>query len=331
MKKNVIIKDFQVHLPKQYKTKEYYINNFKEKGEDITGLLEHLGRDKVFIANKGETSLTLAQEAIQKCLDNTKIDKDSIEMVIFVSETPEYLLPSNALKINYYFGFKNAHIALDMNSNCSGLISTLAMVKSMMVDKNIKRGIVVGSLLYSLFANENDSVGYPSVSDSSCAFILELVEEKNERGIIESNFYTNPKNNSYMMFPACGMSKIFDSSVELEDKKQCWIPHDVSYFSSDWNRLIRNMLVKKELDPEDISYYCMSQFSEKDIYSTMDKLNVDYNKTTFTAREYGYTGCNSPFFALKKILQNNSINKNDYIVFCSVSGGYSMSSMLYKC
>jgi 3-oxoacyl-[acyl-carrier-protein] synthase-3 len=123
---------------------------------------------------------------------------------------------------------------------------------------------------------------------------------------------------------------IFDEEISNYEKKMLFIPHDVSYFAEEWKNLISRLLDKNSLEPNSVEHYLFSQFSHPDIYSTLEKLNVDTSKHTFIANKYGYTGCTSPIFALNEAIEENRIHNGSYIVFCSVGIGFAMASLLYK-
>jgi 3-oxoacyl-[acyl-carrier-protein] synthase-3 len=90
------------------------------------------------------------------------------------------------------------------------------------------------------------------------------------------------------------------------------------------------MLFVCNINIKSIDHFLFSQFSKAEIKETLEKLEVSFDKTTFVANKYGYTGCTRPIFAYKEAIDNNQIKPNEYNIFCSVGAGYNMCSLLYK-
>lgn len=330
--RNINIKGIEIYHPKNKVHNSFFINHFEKKAEEVGKLMEYLGRKYRYLAESDkENALTLAIEASKKAIEDANISPEDIDMIVFASDTPEYTFPCNALKINNAIGAKNAHIVYDSNSNCIGMLTAMDVAsRYIKCNENIKTALVVGSLMISSIVNHNDTLTYPTFADGSAAIILEAVEENELRGFIDSNTFTNSNYHESFLNPLCGLSKLHKENVQLTDKYLLWTPFDFSFLSDNWKMIIDDMLGKYDLRPKDIGHFLFSQFSKPDVEETLNKMNVGLDKYTFVGNEYGYTGVSSPFFALHRALKNNKIRKNDYVVFCSVGAGYTMTSILYK-
>jgi 3-oxoacyl-[acyl-carrier-protein] synthase-3 len=329
---NIHILGTAIYHPETKFENKYFEDHFNKLGMEVTGLLTHLDRkERYLIQNENENVLTMVVNAAHKVLDKVNMSPRDIDMLVFVSDTPEYTNPCNALILHNELMLKNACIAFDFNNNCIGMVTAIDFVGNYMKQKkNIKNVLMLGGQMVSKFAKDDDTITFATSGDGAAAIVLQAREEDKERGLINSCFKVDSHLSDKMRFPGCGMSRILDESIETCDKKMFFIPHDVSYFSDEWTKLIKRLLEDNKLDIENINHYFFSQFSHADIYSTLDKLNVDYKKHTFIADKYGYTGCTSPIFALNDAIDNKRIKHGDYAVFCSVGIGYSMASLLYK-
>jgi 3-oxoacyl-[acyl-carrier-protein] synthase-3 len=211
------------------------------------------------------------------------------------------------------------------------MVTAIDFVSSYMRgNSNIRNAMIVGAQMVSRFAREDDPITYATSGDGSAAVILQTSKEKSISGYLGAVYRADSKLSDKMRFPACGMSRILDEKIQSDDKKMLFIPHDVSYFADEWKELIIRLLNKNTLKPGEVGHYLFSQFSHADIYSTLQKLNVDTSKHTFVADKYGYTGCTSPIFALNEAIEENRIKLGDYVVFCTVGIGFAMSALLYK-
>lgn len=330
---NVIIVGVGAYHPTKNVTNEFFINHFKsyQLEEHTVSLLKKLGRQTRTLASEDETSLSMATKASIKALKSSKLSVKALDMIIFASDTPEYLSPSCALLIKNRLQASNAHYIFDINSNCTGMLTaTDTAARYLKSDSKLKRILVVGSLLISPQARLDDMVAYACTGDGAAAIVLEKREESTERGLLSSRSFTDDSFYWSITMPACGLSKISDENVKLEDRKMLWKPFDFSFLAEKWSKLITNVLSDYNLSPNDVTEYFMSQFSKRDIELTMNKLNVNMEKVTYVGDKYGYTGCTSPYMALDDRLKKQEFKQDELAIFCSVASGYSMTALLYK-
>jgi 3-oxoacyl-[acyl-carrier-protein] synthase-3 len=312
---------------------QYFIDHFKSyQLEDHTvALLNKLGRETRTLASKGETSLTMAVEAALVALSNSGLTSGDIDMIISVSDTPEYLSPCCALLIKNKIHAENAHAVFDMNSNCIGMLTAMdTAARYLKTDEKFKRVLIVGSLLISPQARLDDMVAYACTGDGAAAIILEKRDELEERGLLGSRMFTDDAYYWSITMPACGISMIADEAIRNEDKKMVWKPFDFSFLSDQWSSLITTLLSDFGYRPDEVAHYFMSQFSKADLALTMKQLGTDMKETIYIGNKYGYTGCTSPIMALDDRLQSEKFNADDLVIFCSVASGYSMTALLYK-
>lgn len=333
MYKNVHIVGVGSYHPKKLVDNEYYENHFKKYNlsEHAMGLADKLGRETRTLVDKDENSISMSLEAANNALVNANLAPTDIDAIISVSDTPEYLTPCCALILKNKLKADNVTNVFDMNNDCIGMITGIDVAaRYLKTDKKYKRILVVGSILMSPFAREDDLVVYSCISDGAAAIILEVKEEAYERGIIDSRMFTDDSYHENITFPSCGLSNISNLQITEYHRKMQWNPFDFSFLSDRWESLIRELLKDNNYEPNDMEHYFLSQFSKTDLYLTLDKLGVDSSKATFIGHKYGYTGCTSPFMALDDRLKIENFQNDDKLIFCSVAAGYSMAALLYK-
>lgn len=325
----IYINGLSIYHPNTQINNTYYINKF---GNKIENLLKHLGREERYvIKNDSENSLTMAIEAANSCLKKTNTRPEEIDIIVFVSDSFEYLIPTNALLIREKIKATNCNLTYDINDNCIGLITAIDTISTYMNCKNTyKNALIIGSVYNSLLAKSDCALVNSTAGDGAAAMLL--TKSESSGGVLNSAYHTDSHSSKYMVFPECGLSNMFNENLETNKKKYLWINHDVSYFSDQWAKLILKLLNDGNENLNNISHFFFSQFSHPDIVSTLSKLGVENpnDKYTFIADKYGYTGCTSPFFALHYAIENKKVKKGDLIVFCSVGAGYTMGAFLYK-
>ncbi|WP_432409671.1 3-oxoacyl-ACP synthase III family protein [Wukongibacter sp. M2B1] len=334
MYRNILIKGEEIYIPKKKLDNDYFEKHFKKfkLGKEAEELMNYFGRKERYFVSEGENTLTMAIDASRRVIEKTKTNTEDIDMILFTSDNPEYALPTNAVKIHKAIGAKNAHIVLDINANCIGMLTSLDFAcRYAKNNQKIKTILLVGSACFSSITREDDVVSYPNFSDGSSAIILEVKEEKRIRGFIDSNYITCSDICDKVEFPKCGYSNINKPEILKTDKKMNFIRHDVSYFSDEWKKIMTDMLKENSLKIDDIDHFLFSQFNKEEVRETLEKMDVDFNRHTFIGEKYGYTGVASPMFALNEAIRENKIKEGSKLIFCSVGVGYTMSAIIYIC
>ena len=90
MKQNVLIKETGIYTPANEINNDYFAEHFRRLGVDATGLMEHLHRQKRYLADRDESSLSMGCEAAKNVLEKADVSPTSLDMIVFASDTPEY-------------------------------------------------------------------------------------------------------------------------------------------------------------------------------------------------------------------------------------------------
>ncbi len=165
VEQNVIIRGTGIYLPANEVGNEYFEEHFRRLGVEVTGLMKHLNRHKRFLADRDESSLSMGYEAAKTVLTKFGLEAKDIDMIVFATDTPEYNVPTNALKLNQMLKAENAHRVYDMNCNCIGMLWAMdAIAGYMQQRRSVKRTLIIGSMHVSSVVRYKDSVAYPTFS-----------------------------------------------------------------------------------------------------------------------------------------------------------------------
>jgi 3-oxoacyl-[acyl-carrier-protein] synthase III len=330
---NVLIKGLEVYHPEHSIENDYFMEHFASMGLDPSGFMQGMGRKRRYLDIDGkDNSLSMAIKASEKAIIQSGIKVSEIDMIIFVSDTPEYLIPSNALLIKEAIGATSANVVHDHNANCIGMISAIDHASRYMKgNKRIRNAMVVGSFYSEMIAREDCPLSYPTFGDGSCAVILNKVKEERERGVIDTVYSTVSNHTGQMVYPANGFSNLMSANADPREEKLVWKAHDVSFFIDVWEELIRTLALENNILLNQISQFYFSQISSSNIENMVARLDTDAKQAPYSGDEYGYTACTSPFIAYyHNSKQRNKRPVSEKYIFCSVGAGYSMGALLYS-
>ncbi len=219
---NIKIRAIETEYPENIVNNEFYINHFKEQGKDIHRLLEAFGRkERRIVNNDTDTTLSMGIQASLKVLESANLKGEDIDLIIFSSQFPEYICPTQALIVHNAVKGKNDTIVMDLNVNCLGMLVTLDTAsRQLLQNKKLKRALIIGSDYASIHMKRSDELCYPMFADAACAMILEKTDE--ECGFIDSDYFTDSKKYSAVMYPQCGSSSYYKDITSYDDMKFGW-------------------------------------------------------------------------------------------------------------
>ncbi len=114
------------------------------------------------VAARNLCSSDLCADAANRLLDTLKWEKSSVSALIFLSQTPDYILPATACLLQKRLGLSNACACFDVNMGCSGYVYGLMLAASL-----VESGIGRVLLLVGDTSNR-----YCSEMDKSVAFLF---------------------------------------------------------------------------------------------------------------------------------------------------------------
>lgn len=329
--KNVVMKSTGVYIPSNKVYNEDLDEHFKKMGLNAHNLMEHLGRRKRYFISEGENTITMCQNAMNDCFSKLDMDLSEIEMLIVCTDTPEYLFPSNAMKLAgiYRKELKNLKVAFDLNSNCTGMIQGLDVAYKYMKNSDISKALIVGCFCITPIALWSDTVVYGTFADAAACIALEGYDAEEQQGFIDTEVRIDARFHEQVTYPGCGMSKVPLKSIEPNEKRLIWNPFKMDFLPQVWCDMIGDVLSRNMLKVEDIDYFIFSQLSDAFNMKTLELLNIPEDKYYFVGREYGYTGNTCPVLCLNRMWDQYAVSGNK-IIICTAGAGLSYIVQLYS-
>ncbi len=315
------------YFPENVVGNDYYIDHFKERGQDYTQFYENSGQDKrKIVKNDEETTLSLGIAVTQKVLAQTGLKGSDIDLIIFTSQYPEFTIPSQATLIHNAIEGKREALAFDLNANCVGMVVGFdTAMKHMTNSKCFKRALLIGAD-YASKHTRDDSILYSYFGDLGCAAILERTEE--EGSILDTVYSTITDEPHFMMFPGCGLSGIY-REVHKNEKKTSLGPWKIDIGQEAIDQ-VEKLLSRNQLTIDDIKLICMSQAAAQNVDRLRNHFGIDENKAPFIGNEYGYTGTSSPFLTLHEMIKKGNINRGDKLIMWSIGASFTTCGILFE-
>jgi 3-oxoacyl-[acyl-carrier-protein] synthase-3 len=140
------------------------------------------------VKDSGVTTSDLCMAAAEKLLQETSTAKEDIEIVVFVSQTPDYYLPATSILLQNRMGLPKTCMAFDINLGCSGYVYGLSAISSLMSNAKIKKGLLLAGDISTFSTPPEDKSVYPLFGDGGTATLLEYNEKADKMNFsLQSN------------------------------------------------------------------------------------------------------------------------------------------------
>jgi 3-oxoacyl-[acyl-carrier-protein] synthase-3 len=154
--------------------------------EDIKEIIDKIGVKERRFADEKTCSSDLCCAAAEKLLSEMKINREEIDLLIFISQTPDYRMPATSLLLQDRLGLSTRTIAFDINLGCSAFLYGLTVIYSMMSGTGIRKALILdGETRSKVYSLKDRKTGF-LFGDAGVAALIEC-----NQGLGKSYFSLN--------------------------------------------------------------------------------------------------------------------------------------------
>jgi len=204
-------------IPSTRLTNEELSARFGER--QLKSITKMAGVNERRVVRSGETAADLALCAARRLLVDRGIDPSSIDLLIFASQTGDYLIPSTACVLHAKLGLSENCAAFDMIHGCPSFPYALSVAHSMIVSGMARRALVLNADALSTLIHPLDRGLVPLHGDGGVATLLEEAQAEDE-GFVGFVLGTDGKGYEHLIVPASGarLPKSERTKIEVADE-----------------------------------------------------------------------------------------------------------------
>jgi 3-oxoacyl-[acyl-carrier-protein] synthase-3 len=249
------------------------------------------------VADSKTSTSDLCYVSAEKILNDLKTDRSEIDILIFVSQSPDYLLPATSIILQDRLKLGKHTMAFDISLGCSGYVYGLSVIASLMQNAGFRKGLLMAGDISTHSQNYKDKTTYPLFGDAGTATLLEYTPEEQEM-----TFHLNSDGSGYkaIMQPDGGIrspitpesfiEREYEPGVIRTSKGLHMNGSDVFNFSITEAPLsVKEVFTAAHTGPEQIDYFIMHQANKLLNETIRKKLKIDADKVPYTLSEFGNT------------------------------------------
>ena len=248
------------------------------------------------VAPSGMTASDLCVSATSSLLRRLDWSASDVDVLIFITQTPDYLIPYTASVIHQRLGLSKKCIAFDINLGCSGYVYGLSVIGSLLRNMPGSKGLLlVGDCSTSVISREDKST-WPLFSDAGSATALEQTGE----GVWLFNLQTDGNGHEDIMIRDGGHRHPFDTSSLMPHEYSPGIVRSDLQMKLDGINIfnfalrevapnITTLLASADIHQSSIDYYVLHQGNKLMLECVRKKMSESEAKFPYSLYRFGNT------------------------------------------
>lgn len=155
--------------------------------EEVEKVINNIGIVEKRFVSEGTTPSDLCFEAANRLLDDMEIDRSTIDMVLFMSQSPDHKIPATSPLLQTRLGLSKTTACMDLSLACSGYVYSLSTAFAFASQEGINRVLVLDGETFSRIVSPKDKVNAPLYGDAGTATLI----EKGDFGTAQFTLYTD--------------------------------------------------------------------------------------------------------------------------------------------
>ena len=335
--KNVKIKGISACVPSHIEdNKKLALLGTEEDAQrfiDVTGI-----EYRRMVKDSGICTSDLCYTAAEKLLAELNWSKEEVDCLIFVTQTPDYILPATSCILQHRLGLPTDCFAMDISLGCSGWVYGLSTISALLSTGSMKKGLLLVGDTTTVTKSTRDKGTYPLFGDAGTATALEFVE-----GAEGLSFHlgTDGKGFESIMIPDGGFRNFpSEKSFEYQEieygqfrnRMQSILdgPSVFTFGITKAPRSVNALLEKFEINKDEVDYFVFHQANKMMNEKIRTKLKIELEKVPYSLQEYGNTSSASIPLTIVTQLKDKVEADSQKIVACAFGVGLSWATTAFE-
>jgi len=314
--------------------------NYPMEEEDRVKLISSIGVERKRIADKDTCTSDLCFKAAEKLIDELNWDKSEIDCLIFVTQTPDFILPATSCILQHRLGLSTECYTQDISLGCSGWVYGFSSIASLLFagGGSLRKALLLVGDTTSKVNSKNDKSTWPLFGDAGTATALEfelgsdglkfhLASDGDgaEAIIIKDGGYRN------IISDASLVSNFFEEGISRTNLDVYLDGMSVFSFAiSRAPQSVKKLIEKFEIDKDSVDYF---EFHQANLYlneKVRKKLQLEPEKVPYSLKNFGNTSSATIPLTMVTELRDKLKSKKLSHISCAFGVGLSWGSVYFN-
>ena len=265
--------------------------------EDAEAIVEKTGIYERRVAPESICASDLCLAAAQQLIEETGIDRSDIDLLIFISQTPDYRMPATSIILQHRLGLSKSCAAFDVNLGCSGFVIGLNLAFSMVSQEAIRKVLLLnGETRTRVYSQKDRKTGFLFGDAGSACLVAKTGTATTSHFLIDSDGeksdYIKIKAGGYRYPSSCDSvrEKTYDDGSIRTDEQGVMDGNGVFEFViTEVPQQIKKLYKCAGCAKEEIDYFVFHQANKFMNEHLIKKLKLDRDRVPFCLDRYGNT------------------------------------------
>lgn len=309
----------------------YFSTDYAQATVEKTGVYQRR------IAPAGMCASDLCEAAANRLFKDMETDRQEIDVLIFISQTPDYRTPGTGIILQNRLGLSKSCAAYDINLGCSGFIYGLSLAFGLAKQDGVRKVLLLnGETMSKAYSFKDRKTGF-LFADAGSACLISKGQDFGESHFLLESFGSM---HEYIMIKAGGSR--YPSSLETikektypdgsirTDEQVVMDGNAVFEFAiTEVPRQVRQMLKIAKRDMDSIDHVVLHQANAFMNSHLIKKMKVPSEKAPVSLEKFGNTGSVSiPLAMVTKL--HDELSKPQRLLLTGFGSGVSLASAILE-
>lgn len=267
--------------------------------EEISKVIDNIGIVERRIAPDDVTASDLCYKAACRLMQDNDIAPDSIDVLIFMSQTGDYRIPATSCIMQHRLGLPKSTLCFDISLGCSGYLFALSTAFAYASMEGINRVLLLDGETFSKIVNRRDKVDWPLYGDAGTATLI----EKGDYGCSTFLLNTDGSGEDAIKIHAGMRNPITADSCVEREQEDGNIRNDLEVFMDGMDvfnfaiskvpKCVKQLLSETEHTVDDVDYLVFHQANRFMMDFFVKKLKISPDRVPYCIGKYGNTSSTS--------------------------------------
>ncbi len=247
-------------------------------------------------------------------------DRASISLLIVVTQTPDYPLPSTACVLQHKLGLGTHTAALDIGLGCSGYVYGLSVTTAMMQAAGMARALLVtGDITTRMISDDNRPLA-PLFGDAVAVTALEL----SEHGSIAFDLGSDGSGAPYLISKTGGLAEPGKAELFMDGTQV------MAFSLKQVAPSVDRALAAAGLAIGEVDHVILHQANAMMIKTLGHKIKARDDQMVYAVRDFGNTSSTSIPLAVCDHLTRHPATDDRTFLLCGFGVGWSWSTAVWR-
>ena len=301
--------------------------------EEIEKTINNIGIEQRRIAAPDVTASDLCYNAACRLMEDNDIDPSSIDVLLFMSQTPDYRIPATSCLLQHRLGLPRETMCFDISLGCSGYLFALSTAFAYASMQGVNRVLLLDGETFSKIVNRRDKVDWPLYGDAGTATLV----EKGDYGTSTFMLNTDGSGENVLKIHAGMRNPITAESCVEREQEDGNIRSDLEVFMDGMDvfnfaiskvpKSIKQLLKETEHTVDDVDYLIFHQANRFMMDFFVKKLKMSPERVPYCINKYGNTSSASVPLTIASELQGR-LDGDHTVVLSAFGAGLSWGSAI---